>query len=736
MKLNRWTFLPSSRSLPGRRTGWWRRFAAAGLALGLVFLLQPAHAGTPGLVGEWLSGAANLTDQSGYSPTGTHDGYDAAGTGAYLFTNDVPPYRTGVALSLPAGTTAIAINNSSSLDWNYTNTFDGQLASALTVSFWAKGFPGGWFYFISKNGESGSPEAGWTLHRQGSLSSPCWTMRNPGGTITVGAPVSPLPVNGRDYVSTPDDLCPATNLNISNNQWIFYTGTYNQVTGVRNFYVNGVLVAQTTNCGVYNLAPSSHVVIGGYEASPGGVINNFFTGEFFDVRLSNYELSSNQVLAAYGPPPGTPAQFTGAITPTVASDAGATAQLSVPDGGSAPLTNQWRFNGVALTDGAYGGATITGSSSKVLTIANVTTNNQGVYAFTVGNAFGSATTNIYLGVLAEPPASNANLVGRWLPGTNTLADVSGYLPAGTHDGYWQRGGTHHWTNDVPTYYGGPEPLYFFVSAGSQSLYLNNDCLVISNTSTWDANYTNTFDDLLTNAFTLTFWAKGFPTGWNYFISKNGDSGSPDTGWTLRRDGGFSGNNPDWTMRSPGGTFTLGTPYYGVTDDLGTSTMNLNDGYWHFYVGTYNQGTGYRNLYVGGVLVAQATNCGAYNLAAAEHLVIGGIDDSPGNSFNLSANFTGLFYDVRLYDAELSPSQFPWPVPPYPGPLPVPPTLSKSYTPGINGAPGSFVLTWNAGTLLETTNFVTGPWTTITNSSPYTNTISTTNRQIFFRVSNP
>jgi hypothetical protein len=57
-------------------------------------------------------------------------------------------------------------------------------------------------------------------------------------------------------------------------------------------------------------------------------------------------------------------------------------------------------------------------------------------------------------------------------------------------------------------------------------------------------------------------------------------------------------------------------------------------------------------------------------------------------------------------------------------------------PGINGAPGSFVRTWNdTGTLRETTNRLSG-WTSVTTTSPYTNTISTTNQQIFFRVSSP
>jgi len=206
------------------------------------------------------------------------------------------------------------------------------------------------------------------------------------------------------------------------------------------------------------------------------------------------------------------------------------------------------------------------------------------------------------------------------------------------------------------------------------------------------------------------------------VSKNGDSGSPESGWTLRRQGGESQNNPCWTMREPGGTLVLGA---GSADDMGTSTMNLADGNWHFYAGTYSKATGYRSLYVDGVLVAQETGNGAYNLPSAEHLVIGGIDDSPGNSFG--GYFTGEFYDVRIYNYALTLTQL------NAVEAPPQPTLTTHVIPGANGKPGQYVLTWNVGTLLEATN-LTGGWTRTTNSSPFTNTL--TAPLLFFRASNP
>ena len=68
------------------------------------------------LVGAWFTGASNLLDQSGFSPTNTHDGYGVKGANLasadFTFITDRPPTKTnGFSLSLPGGDTAIAISN-------------------------------------------------------------------------------------------------------------------------------------------------------------------------------------------------------------------------------------------------------------------------------------------------------------------------------------------------------------------------------------------------------------------------------------------------------------------------------------------------------------------------------------------------------------------------------------------------------------------------------------------------
>ena len=211
----------------------------------------------------------------------------------------------------------------------------------------------------------------------------------------------------------------------------------------------------------------------------------------------------------------------------------------------------------------------------------MTTNFQGVYTLTVSNAFGGAAssgTTLTVGTyysFANPPAGT--LVGAWLTGTADLNDHSGYSPAGTHDASVQSGSVS-WTNDVP----------LIAAPGSYSLYFNNAGLEVSNSSTLDAGYTNTFDYAISNSMTVMCWAKGMPGGWNPWVSKYGENGF---GWQLCADGW---DTPCWTIRGTGGTEDMGAP------------NSSDDGYWHFYAGTYDVVSGVRNLYVDGMLVATQT----------------------------------------------------------------------------------------------------------------------------------
>ena len=113
-------------------------------------------------MGEWFTNNT-LAEFSGYQAAGHARRLRAVGTGGYSFVADMPPGRSGLFAFLERHHGASPSRNSSTLDATYTNTFDDTTPSAFTVAFWAKGFPSAWNYLVSKNGDSGSPESGWTI---------------------------------------------------------------------------------------------------------------------------------------------------------------------------------------------------------------------------------------------------------------------------------------------------------------------------------------------------------------------------------------------------------------------------------------------------------------------------------------------------------------------------------------------------------------------------------------------
>jgi uncharacterized repeat protein (TIGR03803 family) len=80
---------------------------------------------------------------------------------------------------------------------------------------------------------------------------------------------------------------------------------------------------------------------------------------------------------------------------------GQTVKLSVATLGSFPVSYQWQENSTNLTDAGN----LSGSSTRVLTFANVTAANAGLYSVIVSNSFGSVTsTPALLAVTSSVPA--------------------------------------------------------------------------------------------------------------------------------------------------------------------------------------------------------------------------------------------------------------------------------------------------------------------------------------------
>ena len=100
--------------------------------------------------------------------------------------------------------------------------------------------------------------------------------------------------------------------------------------------------------------------------------------------------------------------------------------------------------------------------------------------------------------------SGSKLIGHWLSGAADLVETSGFRPAGTHNGVavGANAGSCH---SPPTC---PRPLRpgrnrWISSAG-------NVAVMITNSSTTELGYVETFDNQMANKFSITFWAKGTP----------------------------------------------------------------------------------------------------------------------------------------------------------------------------------------------------------------------------------
>ena len=118
------------------------------------------------------------------------------------------------------------------------NTYDDVIRSKFTIAFWAKGFPGTWAGWVSKRGEDG---IGWQLRRMG------------------GDPIAGFTMRGIDN----EDGWGST-INVNDTSWHHYAGVWNQATGTRTLYVDGVLSHVVNNAvgQMMNLAATKHLVLG------------------------------------------------------------------------------------------------------------------------------------------------------------------------------------------------------------------------------------------------------------------------------------------------------------------------------------------------------------------------------------------------------------------------------------------------------------------------------------------
>ncbi|RYD85944.1 MAG: hypothetical protein EOP84_00760 [Verrucomicrobiaceae bacterium] len=232
------------------------------------------------LVGHWVSGAESLADVSGYTTPGTHDGAAVGGNAGLLgYSSDVPAGFAGKSLDLSAGNVGVMISNSAAGDGSYANTFDDQIRGQVTISFWAKGFPGEWSPWISKGGENG---VGYQLRRFANNPVACFTVRG---------------------LNNEDGSGGTINVNDSPAKWRHFAGVWDETTGTRSLYVDGVLSNEVnTPLGqMMNLGSGRHLALGARQNDVGGGYSNFFQGLLYDVRIYKQKLFIDQVQALSSP---------------------------------------------------------------------------------------------------------------------------------------------------------------------------------------------------------------------------------------------------------------------------------------------------------------------------------------------------------------------------------------------------------------------------------------------------
>ena len=391
------------------------------------------------------------------------------------------------------------------------------------------------------------------------------------------------------------------------------------------------------------------------------------------------------------------------------------ANTSLLDGSNAVLTltippaaNASHAVTVTVTNNNPSVVNLQGAVGNILTVTFLTgtTNAQSVVVTGVGAGQASLTYASTGLVPAAPATINVviptSMIGHWLSGSQSFADTSGYKAPGTHDGV-PTGANYYWTNDVPT----------SRSGYSLAFPASNPDTVILITNTWDTlsadpGYQQTFDGDIVNDFSVAVWAKGFPGTWNPWMSKYGENGD---GWQIRQ---FDTQSKSaFTVR---GAQTAG--------DL-ESSINSNDGNWHYYVGTYSAELGLQRIYVDGVLSGQGNVSGSWTPAPYEPMIICGKSNGDGTPTSMATYgeeiTSAAVYDIRIYNYALESSQ-------------VSQLYSGAPTLGATRSGSSLILTWPAGsTLLQATNLL-GPWTTNINTSPYT--VTPAGPQMFFKAQTP
>ncbi len=541
-------------------------------------------------------------------PTGTHDGIEVGSIGTLTFTTDTPPSKPGKAAQFGGGV-GLMINNSSLSDYGYAPTFDDVIAHQFSVSFWAKGIPGTWNPFVSKRGDDA---IGWQVRRGGGLTE-AFTLRGTGS-------------GNEDGVGS---------VAINDGAWHHFAAVWDGYAGTRKCYVDGVLdpsINLTNDFAPMMMAPNHHLILGAREQAqvPYPGIEGAFNGLLYDVRMYNYPLSQTEVqtLSFVAALKVAPAQRSLQAPQTMTVDVILPAGANQSQAVTVQVTDE--TPAIASLVGAVGNVVtlnypVGGSLTQQVTVAGIADGKAKLTATGGGFVAGSATFNVW----ADP---GSRLIGHWLSGAGDLVETSGFRPAGTHDGVAVG------PNADILLFSGDVPAVAPPGALSLDLTFGNTAVMITNSSSVDGGYVETFDNQMANKFSITFWAKG-PTppseDWNAWVSKRGED---NLGYQVRRQWDFQ-SRPSRRSPSaePRGMMTRIFRSARLTI-IGITTRPL---------GTARPESA-RSTWMATRSFGLSGDFGPFALASSDHLVLGALDTGRILGF-----FPCLLYDVRIYSYALS-----------------------------------------------------------------------------------
>jgi hypothetical protein len=401
-----------------------------------------------------------------------------------------------------------------------------------------------------------------------------------------------------------------TNNAIQTNVWSHVAAVYDQATGVRRTYINGVNVASRTNPPITVLNANTKLSIGARMSSSTQAVD-FFAGKIDEATMYQRALSGAEIQAIFN------AGISGKCpaAPVIVSQpqgqavfAGLSASFSVVANGTPPLGYQWRLNGTNL-----GGAT-----NSSLTLSNVQASQTGNYSVFVTSAGGSTnSTNALLSVLAPGDCvpAPANAVSWWAAEGNAIDAV------GSNNGALKNGagfapgevGMAFNLNGVNQYVEVP-PSPAFNPPGSFTL------------ETWVYPLSPS-----SNRVIIGKWADfgDYPASRCFILTVTGVNAL-----------GFGIS--DAAHQTDGTFHTFDTP---------SNTVPLNA--WSHVAAVYDQSTGTRRTYINGVKMATRTDVPITVLTANTKLAIGA---TMATSTSAEAFFAGKIDEATIYQRALSDAE--------------------------------------------------------------------------------